>query len=175
MKSLFAHYLDSFHLDRTSNGQEFLSLSADIRSHPAFIRLGEFSHHYSVSRQQHVTSVAYLTYLVCLERGLASRAACRAALLHDLFYYDRQHRGPRFLYFRHPKMALKAAAQLGIEDALHQDIILHHMWPLTYRMPKTAEGRIVCYLDKYCAIHEFLASRFPCLYQKRRKAKGISP
>lgn len=173
MKHRFQHYLDSFHLDSIPQGREFLALTEKLRNDPSFACLAEYRHHLSVNRLQHVTSVAYLSFLACRERGLCAEDACRGALLHDLFYYDRNHKGaPAFLYFRHPAIALENASRLYALSEIDEDVILHHMWPLTLHRPKTKEGRIVSLMDKYCAIHEFFNSLFPFFYRMTSKTKG---
>ena len=72
MKQLFRHYCDSFRLDSTPDGREFLTLTATLREEPAIRALAAYRHHMSVSRLQHVTSVAYLSYLLCKKRGLCA-------------------------------------------------------------------------------------------------------
>ena len=37
---------------------------------------------------------------------------------------------------------------------VERDIILKHMWPLTVIPPKTMEGYVVMYVDKYCGFLE---------------------
>lgn len=151
-------------------------MTEGLRKDPSLACLAEYRHHLSVSRLQHVTSVAYLSFLICKKKGLRAEEACRGALLHDLFYYDRDHRGgPSFLYFRHPAIALENASRLISLDEVSEDVILHHMFPLTRRRPRTKEGRIVSRMDKYCAVHEFLHLLFPRFYRKSFQRKEIQP
>lgn len=168
MKHLYYHYHESFHLPSAAYGTDFLDAVGDLLSLPEVASLSEYRHHLSVSRLQHVMSVAYLSYLLCLENGLCAREAARAALLHDLFYYDRKNRtgAPHFLLYRHPRIARENARCLLTMGLLEEDIIGRHMWPLSPR-PRTREGRIVSRMDKYCAMQEFFSS---CLRSGRHQA-----
>ena len=80
----------------------------------------------------------------------------RGALLHDYFLYDWHEPDPdRPLHgFYHPKAALKNARRDYGVNAREEDIILHHMFPLTLSPPRTKEGLLVCLADKLCAIKE---------------------
>ena len=168
---LFPRYRESFYLEESPKGKEFLALTEELLASPAVKRLEEIVHHYSVSRLQHAKSVAYISYLRCLEKGLCAEETAKAALLHDLFYRHRKEDGKeKGLLFRHPAIALKNAKNLLTLSPIGEDIILRHMWPFG-ALPRTREGRLVSYIDKYCAIHEFLASRFPKTYRKRMQRK----
>ena len=35
-----------------------------------------------------------------------------------------------------------------------KDIIIKHMWPVTFAFPKSTEGFILTFVDKYCALSE---------------------
>ena len=156
MQHLSRYYRDSLCLDRTEEGRNFLSAMRDVLTLPAFRALAEYRHHRSVDRRQHALSVAYLSYRVCLSRGLLAEEAARAALLHDLFFYDRAHPGaPAFLYYRHPRIALENARRCLALTPTEEDAILHHMWPMLPVPPRTTEGRVVSRMDKYCAVREF--------------------
>jgi uncharacterized protein len=172
MKSrLFPRYRESFSLEDSPEGKEFLALTEELLASPEVQRLEEIVHHYSVSRLQHAKSVAYLSYLRCREKGLRAEETARAALLHDLFYRHRKEKvREKYMLFRHPALALENARKLLSLSHIGEDIILRHMWPFG-ALPRTREGRLVSYIDKYCAMHEFLASRFPSLYRKRMQRK----
>lgn len=174
-KRLFPRYRQSFCLEECPEGKEFLSLTEELLASPEVKRLEEIVHHYSVSRLQHAKSVAYISYLRCLEKGLRAEETARAALLHDLFYRHRKEAvREKHMLFRHPSLALENAKKLLSLSPVGEDIILRHMWPFG-ALPRTREGRLVSYIDKYCAMHEFLASRFPALYRKRMQRKETSP
>lgn len=172
MKPLCEIYRESFFLERTADGQAFLSLVRPLLRHPAVHILSTYRHHIGTHRLQHAISVAYLSYHICRDRGLSVEEACRAALLHDLFYFDRT-RGdaPRLPWLRHPAIAWENARGLYPFTALGEDIICRHMWPLTRSLPRTKEGRIVSFADKYCAMREFFHAFRPTSYIRRKDTR----
>ena len=66
--------------------------------------------------------------------------------------------------FAHPRIALKNASELFDLNPLEQDIILKHMWPVTFfSFPKYTESFILTLVDKYCALseaHEEIYNKF---------------
>ena len=56
------------------------------------------------------------------------------------------------------------------ENEVEKDIILKHMWPLTFKLPTYSESYIVTTADKYCATREF----FLYFKYKRRAYKGCN-
>ena len=91
--------------------------------------------------------------------GLDVRATVRAAILHDLFYYD--WHDPAMWHrphgYKHPRFALENARVLNPDiTPKEENIILRHMFPLTVVPPKYREGWVVTMCDKYCATKELL-------------------
>ena len=39
-------------------------------------------------------------------------------------------------------------------DETEKDVILNHMWPVTQKLPKTREGFIITFADKFSALNE---------------------
>ena len=53
-------------------------------------------------------------------------------------------------------MSLNILDTIGLtQTGDEKDIILKHMWPVTFSTPKYLETFIVTFVDKYCAIKEF--------------------
>lgn len=79
-----------------------------------------------------------------------------AGLLHDLFLYDCENpeTRPKNHIKIHPKIALTNAQKIFILNEIEKDIIINHMWPITFSTPKYLETFIVTFVDKYCAIKE---------------------
>lgn len=99
--------------------------------------------------------LAYLFHLRCDEKSLV-----RGALLHDYFLYDWHIAGGHRLHgFHHPARALKNAREDVALTVREEDIIAHHMFPLTPRPPRSREAALVCLVDKGCGIYETLARR----------------
>lgn len=149
----FAAYVFSFALTR-ENSPEFFEIVGDIFDTPEFQSMENYIQHANITRKQHIMSVAYISYLTAKEQNLNYVSAARAAMLHDLFYYDWHVAGDgthRLHGYRHPGFALKNAKRLFTLTPMEEDIILRHMWPLTPTPPKYKEGLIVTLTDKYCA------------------------
>ena len=78
-------------------------------------------------------------------------------MLHDLFLYDwrKKQDGRKGLHaFTHGRLACKNASELFDLNEKEKDMIIKHMWPVTVELPKSLEGIILTFVDKYCAISE---------------------
>lgn len=134
---------------------------SDIINSMELDRLKGITHHISTTRFQHCLNVSYYTYLICKKLNLDARAAARAGLLHDLFYYDRKEynrsrkKGQLSHSSMHARLAAEHAAELTKITALERDMIEKHMWPMTRPLPRYKESYIITLTDKYCAILEF--------------------
>ena len=135
---------------------EFLDVVSDLIDTPEFRKLDECSHHYGVSRLQHCINVAYYSFLVCRKLNLNYKAAARAGLLHDLFYYDWQGSGLGMVKHAllHSRIALANAEKLTELTDLERDIIKNHMWLCGNIWPRHRESYIVSMADKVCAVWE---------------------
>ena len=161
MTALDTAYIKSYCLDKDTDS-EFFDLIADLLYTDEVQSLAGFVQHSTINRLDHITSVTYLSYILCKQRGLDFRAAARGAILHDLFYYD-WHDGDwshRPHGYRHPGFALKNARELNPQiTKKEENIIKRHMFPLTPLPPPSPEGLIVSLADKYCATRELLIAR----------------
>lgn len=174
MGKLFDAYVRSYSLTR-ENAPEFFEIVGDIYDTPEFSSMEEYIQHADITRKQHIISVAYLSYLNAKEKGKNYVSAARAAMLHDLFYYDWHVPGDgshRLHGYRHPRFALRNAEKLFELSELEKDIILRHMWPLTPKPPRYAESLIVCLCDKYCANMESAVMLIPSIKKKFNALRG---
>lgn len=148
---------------------EFLKTIDDIINNETVQNLKLYKHHYIYTRFEHSMSVSYHSYLICKFLHLDYISATRAGLLHDLFFYDcRENSAKQRKHITtHPKIALKNAKKLFDLNKLEQDIILKHMWPLTFVPPRYLESLIITFVDKYCAFKEW--RNFCTFYLSRRK------
>ncbi len=137
--------------------EKFLEIINDILANKSIQNLKLYKHHYAYTRLEHCLSVSYYTYVICKFLHLDYKSAARAALLHDLFFYDCEDKlsRPKNHIKNHPKIALENANKLFNLNKKEQDIILKHMWPLTFSPPKYLESFIVTIVDKYCAFKEW--------------------
>lgn len=135
---------------------EFLNITKDIIENDTVQSLRTFKHHYGSNRYDHSLSVSYFSYKICKFLKLDYVSIARAGLLHDLFLYDCQNpeTRPEKHIVTHPKVALKNAEKLFNLNDVEKDIILKHMWPITFSAPRYLESFIITFVDKYCSIKE---------------------
>ena len=79
--------------------------------------------------------------------------------MHDLFLYDWRH-SKKMLNgwhaFKHPQIALENALKICNLNEKEQDIILKHMWPVTFfKFPKYKESYVITITDKLSALKSF--------------------
>ena len=126
----------------------------DIFEDPSFLKLKEIEHH-GTTRWFHSVRVSYYSYLLARTLKLNEKATARAGLLHDFFFSEKGRRiDKKFLStFTHPKKALDNASIFGLSE-LEENIIVSHMFPLYYSLPKYAESWLVSIVDKIVGIKE---------------------
>lgn len=138
------------------NMMGFYSTIKDLLRDDRVQELEAYSQHMETTRLQHSLNVAYYSYVICKKLNLDYHAAARAGLLHDFFCYDwreEDHAATAHASI-HPKMALQNAQNMTALTPMEEDAIVHHMWPLTFHRPSSAEGMVVCLADKYSACVE---------------------
>ena len=147
------------HMDKKYLLTEFFEIIQDIIDNDTVKQMKNFRQHCNTSCYKHCMQVAYFTYIACKKLKLDYISATRAAMLHDLFLYDwrKKYRNielPGLHAFVHPQIALKNASEIFSLNELEKDIILKHMWPVTFSFPKYRESYIVTIMDKYSACLE---------------------
>lgn len=120
-------------------------------------RLDDFKQHCRYTRLRHSVDVAYLSFLIAKLLGWDSRSVARAGLLHDLFFHS-EGQNSASLIRSHPEIALANARAICRINPLEEDIILKHMFMLTFALPSYKESYLVTLVDKYCAGREFILS-----------------
>lgn len=136
-----------------------LRMVSFLEEHGRFKELKKYYHHGKVTIYDHCMDVAERSYRYSIEHGLVLDEASliRGALLHDYYFYDwhKRDRSHRLHGLHHPETALKNAMEDFQLTETEKDIIRYHMFPLTGKMPRTREGRIVCMIDKLCAVGDY--------------------
>lgn len=166
MLKLFELFVKSYALSPEKE-PEFFSFIGDLYCTPEVQSMRIYPQHSDANRLDHIRAVTYMSYELSKYLGLNVKATARAALLHDLVYYDwhdadYSHRPHGF---RHPAFAVMNARLLNPQITKKEEkIILHHMWPLTPVPPTSFEGFVVTFADKYCASTEMRIT-------KKEKAK----
>lgn len=141
--------------------RDFLEFARKITENGEYEKLKSYKHHINATAYRHSLKVAYLCYLHMKKHNSIkkARSVIRGALLHDYFLYDCHSKdlNHRLHTIRHPRVALRNARKhypdLTPEE---EDMILHHMFPLTPVPPKTHAGWLVCLYDKIAAVSDLL-------------------
>ena len=151
------------------NDKEFQDIINELITNDTVQQMKNYIQHYETTCFEHCYVAAYYCYLICKKYNLDYRSATRAAMLHDLFLYDwRVKNGRKGLHaFTHGKLACKNACELFDLNDKEKDIIIKHMWPVTIAFPKSIEGFILTFVDKYCAVSESLEVVKSRLFMKK--------
>lgn len=129
--------------------------------------MASYRQHGTTDTLTHCISVAAMAYQMACRWSLKAdmRSLIRGGVLHDYFLYDwhsndrpRGHHG-----WMHPGIARKNAIRDFDANKIEQEIIRHHMWPLTIIPPRHLEAYLVSWADKWCTICEVMD---PQAYQK---------
>lgn len=138
------------------NNLEFQELIYDIITNETVQKMKNYRQHCDTNCYEHCYMASRYSYKICKKLAWDYKSAARAAMLHDLFLYDWREKGDRkgFHAFTHPKKALENASNLFDLSDKEKNIIVSHMWPLTVKLPKSKEGLLLTFVDKYCAIYE---------------------
>ena len=136
--------------------REFYLLIRDIIKTKEFQEMKKYKHHIKSNLYIHSIRVAYFCFKYHKKHKLkvSINEFVRGALLHDFYLYN-LHGGTekhRFHWIKHPKIALENALKRYPDlTKTEQDMIKHHMFPLTIIPPKTKAGWVVCFYDKVAA------------------------
>lgn len=139
------------------NDKEFQEILFPLITNETVLQMKNFRQHYETSCFEHCYIVSYYCYLICKKYHLDYKSATRAAMLHDLFLYDWRKKQPQakgLHAFTHGKTSCENACKLFDLNEKEKDMIIKHMWPVTIEFPKSLEGFILTFVDKYCATNE---------------------
>lgn len=133
--------------------KEFNNIISNVVNNDVFKSLQNINHH-GITRYNHSMRVAYYTYRITKTLKLNFEEATEAALLHDFFINEVDCENKLFKLRRHPRYALENASKYFDLTELEKDIILTHMFPITFTPPKYLESWIVDIVDDVSAIYE---------------------
>ena len=137
--------------------KEYIEIVQDILLNDTVQQMKNYRQHYNVSCFDHCLYVSYNLYYICKKHNLDYKSAARAGLVHDLFLYDwrkRENGRKGHHAFTHPKLAYENARKIFMLNDKEKDIILKHMWPVTWSIPRYKESFLMTYVDKYFACIE---------------------
>lgn len=169
--------LASYRRFRQQSRREFAGHIRSLLQNDSVRRLDTVMQHYKYTRLRHSLDVARRSFFLARVLGWDARAVARAALLHDLFFHA-EGEGPCSLLRSHPKIALENARGVCDLSPLEEDIILKHMWLLTWARPSYKESYLVTFVDKYSACAEFVRSlltrdKIRSAYSGRRNHRAV--
>ena len=139
------------------NDKEYMNIVKDIISNEMVQKMKQYRQHFNISCFDHCLYVSYNMYHICKKHKLDYASAARAGLVHDLFLYDwrKKEDGRKGLHaYTHPRTAYENAKKIFDLNKIEKDIILKHMWPVTFGLPKYKETFLITYVDKYFAYVE---------------------
>ena len=133
---------------------KFDVIAKDIIEKEKFQSLKNEPHH-GLTRYEHVMHVAKGTY--CISRFLRMDyiSATRGALLHDYFNNEEYTNIPKMERGKtHPVLALMNARNDHYLNAIEENIVISHMFPLGKIKPNCKESWVVTSVDKSVALYE---------------------
>lgn len=142
------------------NDISFDYISKDILNNRKFQKIAYESHH-GITRMEHSMRVARHVYKVSKKLKLDYESATRAALLHDFFTnaeFGENHGLIQGVV--HPNIALQNARGEFKLNAIEENAIETHMFPLNMKMPKYKESWVLTLTDKAVAIYEYISYKF---------------
>lgn len=131
------------------NDKKYRKIVRCITKSDAFKETYNIEHH-GISRMEHLTKVSYYSYNIAKKMHLDYESVARGALLHD-FYLDGDERNAKRKFldtFIHPKKALVTSKKYFDINKMEENIIISHMFPLYFSLPKYKESILVNLVDK---------------------------
>jgi hypothetical protein len=74
----------------------------------------------------------------------------------------------------HSAIALKNAKGITEVNAIEEDMIAKHMWPMTLKLPKYRETYVITVIDKYCAVLEFCVPQITRIAVRKRIKPSVT-
>ena len=148
---------------------DFVNIIEDILANEKVQEMKKYRQHHKINCLDHCLFVSYNAYIICKKHDLDYISTARAAMVHDLFLYDwrkRENGRKRLHAFTHPHRALEIASSFLELNDKEKDIILKHMWPVTFKIPKYKESFIVSFVDKCFAVEESFIKVEECEKEK---------
>lgn len=135
------------------NNSEFHSIVKPILDNCPFSETKKMKHH-GITRYEHSMRVAYFSYIITKFLKLDYKQTTEAALLHDFFTTEVKNENSINRLIHHPKHAVENAKKYFNLSEKQEDIIITHMFPITFVPPKYLESWIVDLVDDIAAVYE---------------------
>ena len=154
----------------SENDIEFNEIIKDLIENETVKSMSKYTQHFNTTCYEHCHMVSYYCYCISKKFNWDYKSAARGAMLHDLFLYNwrekqEDHKGLHA--YTHGKIACENACKIFNLNEKEKDMIKNHMFPVTLIPPKSKEGMLLTFVDKYCTLTEF----FEFIYSAYRKNK----
>ena len=142
------------------NDISFDYISEYLLKNRKFQKIARESHH-GITRMEHSMRVAKYVYKITKKLNLDYVSATRAAILHDFFTNEEFGNNHGLIQgVVHPHIALQNAKGEFALNAIEENAIETHMFPLNMKLPKYKESWVLTGTDKVVAIYEYLSYKF---------------
>ena len=135
---------------------EYIDIVRDIINNEEFLKL-KFYRHHDNTRLDHCLKVSYNAYKLAKKFNLDYKAAARAGLLHDFFYGDLRYINVierKYMLNAHPYFAYYNASKIFKLNEKEKNMILSHMFPISYEVPRYKESILLDIVDDLEALKE---------------------
>ena len=135
---------------------EYIDIVRDIINNEEFLKL-KFYRHHDNTRLDHCLKVSYNAYKLAKKINLDYKAAARAGLLHDFFYGDLRYINVierKYMLNAHPYFAYYNASKIFKVNDKEKNMILSHMFPISYEVPRYKESILLDLVDDLEALKE---------------------
>ena len=145
--------------------EQFWDTFVKLRDNPTIQELKKYPNHKISNLYDHSSRVAICAYHLArrLHLNVNGKSMAKGAMLHDFdLYHARKNKdiSTKAHWFGHPVTALENAEKEFELSDLEKNIILSHMWPLTFcSFPRSKEAVLVSLADKICACGEMVLKR----------------
>lgn len=145
--------------------KQYKKIIKDILRNKEFKKLYNIEHH-GISRMEHSIKISYYSYKIAKKLNLNYINVARGALLHDFFLDgDERNNKRKFLdTFTHPKKALNTTITNFNVNNIEKNIIISHMFPIYFSIPKYKESILVNIVDKVIGFKELMLG-FYCKFK----------
>lgn len=135
---------------------EYIDIVRDIINNEGFLKL-KFYRHHDNTRLDHCLKVSYNAYKLAKKFNLDYKAVARAGLLHDFFYGDLRYINVierKYMLNAHPYFAYYNASKIFKLNEKEKNMILSHMFPISYEVPRYKESILLDLVDDLEALKE---------------------
>ena len=161
---------------------EYINIVRDVLKNEEFKKRKNYRHHGDITVYDHSLKESYVAYKMAKKLGSLDQVEVAiGGLLHDFYYepwqenHEKKKRGETHC-FVHAFEALRNAKDNFPEllDAVIEDIIEKHMFPLNTALPKYKEAWLITIVDKLVSLEVLKQPEFfDRLFEVKEKVQNI--